>query len=458
MSNYKKNIGLKMKKNPQVYFDISIEKRVIGRIIMELFADVVPRTAENFRVFCTGERGISGTTKKNMHYKGTIFHRIISGFMAQGGDTTRGDGTGGESIYGNKFHDENFRLKHDQAGLLSMANSGLNTNGSQFFLTFKATPHLNGRHVVFGKVIEGLDLLKIIERVSTDPGDKPFTSVYISDCGQIHSEEEDIEEEKEEIEITPNNNKSKEIKIIEAPIIEKVIEKTKEEIEAELELEMTGMNEMQRRLFKIRMKINQGNKANKSEVESEYKRFSNPDHERKQRYVEKNKTRNKKINDEDGEDVFEDNNEYKSKDIMSLTAEQASRQIEKDKSKASNMSTFGWQAFSADAEFQSYSKKLKNLPTGGGVEADGNEGKIATLDPLAYGSEAVSTAGIERLSKDVVNREAQKGKFSRHRMNLDPADVDFINDKNAHFNKKLKRSFDKFTVEIRQNLERGTAL
>ncbi|XP_021281019.1 peptidyl-prolyl cis-trans isomerase CYP63 isoform X2 [Herrania umbratica] len=170
-------------KNPLVFLDVSVDGDPVERIIIELFADVVPKTAENFRALCTGEKDIGKSTGKPLHYKGSFLHRIIKGFMAQGGDFSKGNGTGGESIYGGKFADENFKLAHDGPGVLSMANSGPNTNGSQFFITFKRQPHLDGKHVVFGKVIKGMDVLKKIEQVGTGDG-KPAKPVKISDSGE----------------------------------------------------------------------------------------------------------------------------------------------------------------------------------------------------------------------------------------------------------------------------------
>jgi cyclophilin family peptidyl-prolyl cis-trans isomerase len=172
-------------KNPTVYLDISIGRRNVGRLTIELFADTTPKTAENFRALCTGERGTSSVSNKALTIEGCKFHRVINGFMAQGGDFTKGDGTGGESIYGEKFRDENFIRKHDSPGMLSMANSGANTNGSQFFLTFKPTAHLDGRHVVFGQVIDGMNVLRVIESVATDKGDRPKQDVVIDACGQL---------------------------------------------------------------------------------------------------------------------------------------------------------------------------------------------------------------------------------------------------------------------------------
>ncbi len=169
--------------NPRVFFDITLGGQPAGRVAFELFADVVPQTAENFRALCTGEKGV-GRSGKPLHFKGSKFHRIITGFMCQGGDFTRGNGTGGESIYGEKFADENFQLKHTTPGLLSMANAGPNTNGSQFFITTVVTSWLDNKHVVFGKVVEGFEVVKQMEAAGSQSG-STRVEVAIADCGQL---------------------------------------------------------------------------------------------------------------------------------------------------------------------------------------------------------------------------------------------------------------------------------
>ncbi|KAL1680119.1 cyclophilin-like domain-containing protein [Schizophyllum commune] len=160
---------------PNVFFDVTVDDKAAGRITFKLYDDVVPKTAQNFRELATGKHGFG--------YAGSIFHRIIPAFMIQGGDFTNFNGTGGKSIYGAKFNDENFKIKHTRPGLLSMANAGPNTNGSQFFITTVPTPWLDGRHVVFGEVVEGMDVVKDIESKGSNSG-TPQARVAISASGE----------------------------------------------------------------------------------------------------------------------------------------------------------------------------------------------------------------------------------------------------------------------------------
>ena len=169
---------------PNVFFDVKAGETSLGRIEFKLYDDIVPKTATNFRTLATGgHRG--GVNNAPLTYKGVPFHRVIRRFMLQGGDILARNGSGTVSIYGRSFPDENFVVKHSRPGLLSMANAGPNTNGSQFFITTVPTPHLDGKHVVFGEVVKGMEVVHAIEDARTDGRDKPLVNIFIDACGEV---------------------------------------------------------------------------------------------------------------------------------------------------------------------------------------------------------------------------------------------------------------------------------
>mmetsp|Transcript_29255 Transcript_29255/g.41707 ORF Transcript_29255/g.41707 Transcript_29255/m.41707 type:complete len:244 (+) Transcript_29255:19-750(+) len=230
-------------------------------------------------------------------------------------------------------------------------------------------------------------------------------------------------------------------------------------------------NDIDSRLFNLRMKINQGRKANTAEVQEEYKRFTDPKYEQKamkKRYQEKLNAGNKPSDSLEetiqssvaniSASVQQSNSKDTQAELLSQTAEQAERAREKAQRKADNMSTFGWQAFTVEASYKAYDKSLKKLPTASSIAAPAPV--LTEENALGYGTlnAKVSKHALDRLSQDIVSKQEARTKNSRRRMTVESADIDHINDRNAAFNKKIKRAFDKYTVEIRQNLERGTAV
>lgn len=519
-------------KNPRVFFDLEIGSRSIGRLVFELYASVVPKTVENFRALCTGEQGTNIISGTKLTFKDSCFHRIIPGFMAQAGDITHGNGSGGESIYGKTFADENFALKHNSAGLLSMANSGPHTNGSQFFITFKPTPHLDGRHVVFGRVVEGERLLLILEGVATDQTDRPKLPVMIVNCGQLSTEGNSTDdsggvETVDSIAATTAAAESESFipasfsargsrryqSAVTAASVDKVekgkdvssdtgteaaveLEQQQEEKEEQPQEDTSKMTAMQKRLFALKMKMNSARKSNRSEVENEFRRQTDPHKYEYQQHQEQarghkyssqggDNSGSNTISGDTGGDGGESDKDYYSRRLeakgltpsesyMLEPAQSAQRVKDRQEKKQIHEATFGLAALSRAGDFHSYEKSLARLPrkheeddevTNGGAGANllnyGNSnGNSSSSSGNLNSTSGVSAAGLDRLTKDIEERDARRRKHSgrRHRDTADAAGVDSINSANEFFNKKLKRSFDKYTVEIRQNLERGTAI
>jgi len=432
--------------NPKVFMDIRIGGEEAGRLVFELFKDVVPRTAENFRVLCTGEKGISKRSKRPLHFKNTIFHRVIKGFMAQGGDFERADGTGGESIYGPRFEDENFKRKHVGPGVLSMANCGPATNGSQFFITFKTTPHLDGKHVVFGKMVAGHVLLRDIEAVPCGRKDKPRKEIWVYNSGEIgkNEKEEDYKESSgAKGEVTEEKKDAQEDTLSEELKVNNE-EEDKKEKELEEKLKSGGLSAAQTKLFELRLKMNKARRANKREAQEEHKRLNN------------NKTGGDKRGDymrkkEDWERKLKEKGGSVDQPWMHEAAESVKYREKKEKNKPK--ASFGWEVFNQDAQYRAIKKRLKDVHN----IADNSERDANSIEYF-IDQHTPSEAQIDHMVGELERTAERRSKFSRRRKHNEHADIDYINDRNEVFNKKIKRAYDKYTAEIRGNLERGTAL
>mmetsp|Transcript_6024 Transcript_6024/g.11767 ORF Transcript_6024/g.11767 Transcript_6024/m.11767 type:complete len:505 (+) Transcript_6024:163-1677(+) len=491
--------------NPRVFFDIEINNEELGRIVFVLFANVVPKTVENFRALCTGEKGVSPHGHR-LWYKGCAFHRIIPGFMCQGGDFTNGDGTGGESIYGKVFEDENFIEKHTEAGLLSMANAGPGTNGSQFFLTTESTPWLDGKHVVFGKVVEGMAVVRRIENCGSRSG-KPTSRVVIKDCGELASRRQilsKIEAEKaEEIKLRQDPTlvdleaearkrlealksgrggrkafvtAQEELKKIDkqekikAPEVQHEEESQEEEEEHEEHEEAKAdkgggkepVSERMARLQQVRAKMKQAQKSNESAVVNEAKSsklkammqrdmgIQDDGDGRKKWHQEKVKKRQEELK---RLGLTED------KAYLIQTAETAEA-VDKKKNKKKNPR--GWESFNQAALYEAYEQRTE------GIKPDIKEYEAAkakdpefyrTSDSMLYGGAGgAPKEAVDRMVAELEDRKKKASQFSRRRKHREDDDIDYINDRNAHFNKKIERAFGAYTKETKANLERGSAL
>lgn len=420
----------------------------LGTLHLHLYDKDVPKTVQNFATLL--QRG------DGHGYSGSSMHRVIKGFMAQGGDFTNGDGTGGESIYGKTFDDENFMHKHNHAGILSMANAGPHTNGSQFFITFKATPHLDGKHVVFGKVdlTRSKNVLDLLENVSTLPGDRPKSAVAIVDCGvedsvsptrqpaDAHIKDDD------EIELDVDDDPDDSLETLEAA----------GGVEGGEKAPISKADAMKQRLRLLKQKMTQARQLNKKAVQEEGECISHGGAEKMQRnqtgVIKSRKEKEWKVMNSKAIQIaaLEGVDEKLLTEPAAKSLDKERRKNEKDELNAYHVNDY----HNPEGQYRNYVRNVRGLPF------STEEKSSATYDPVQNDADPVrEREGARRLAAEMHKRieKRQKRESEKKRKEIsDDNNVSHINQRNKRFNEKINRTYDKQTAEIRQNLERGTAL
>ena len=518
----------------KAFLSISYGDTPLGTLRLTLRPDIVPRTVENFVHFLTAPRG----------YRNSTFHRIIPKFMAQAGDFINHDGTGSASIYGRSFADENFHLSHSQRGVLSMANSGKDTNGCQFFITFGPTAHLDGKHVVFGYVDwredgKSADVLDKLERVRTDRrnGDRPLERVQIVDCGilddnnnkatnattattefpgnklageakknkllqaygdknpataadndEIDLDEEEEEEEEEEqdkkkLDKNINSNSAKDAEEIdlddehdeEQPIPGEINDQQPSEDDPQVQNNKVSSKKaaLQKRLAALRTKINQSRTLNRREVHAEATRMGTEEATLKERKRQNKQDKNSKQSEYDtyvvgklqsagGDDSrasADSKAEQKRLASLSQPAFDSIRQMNARSEKKERSQNPVNDYYNPEGQYSNYERNLKSIRHRGTASAT-TDSYDPTMASYINNNDATSASerdGAKRLANEM-KRRVEKKINKKRKIEFDETDVSYINDRNKRFNQKIGRNFDEHTAEIRQNLERGTAL
>jgi peptidyl-prolyl isomerase H (cyclophilin H) len=533
----------------KAYLTISHGDTTLGTLRLTLRPDIVPRTVENFVHFLTTTRSSSSSSADG--YCNSTFHRIIPKFMAQGGDFINHDGTGSTSIYGPSFPDENFHLSHSQRGTLSMANSGKDTNGCQFFISFCPTAHLDGRHVVFGCVdwrddAESADVLDKLERVRTDRrnGDRPLERVQIVDCGildernnkatntlqqkdnafinssaeegkklageakknkllQAYGDKNPATADDDEIDLDDDDEEEEEEEETNDNVDKKSTKKDAGEIDlddendhqpaagdnydqrpaAEVSYEQNNSKvsskkaALQKRLAALRTKINQSRTLNRREVHAEATRLGTEEANLKERKRQNKQDRQSKQSEYDtyvvgklqsvgGTDKrasADSKAEQKKLASLSQPALDSIRQMNA-RSEKKERSQFGVNDYyNPEGQYSNYERNLKSIRHRGAGPATTTDSYDPTMASYANNNDSSSAAkvserdGAKRLANEM-KRRAEKKANQKRKIDFDETDVSYINDRNKRFNQKISRNFDEHTAEIRQNLERGTAL
>lgn len=522
----------------KAYLTISHGSTTLGTLRLTLRPDIVPKTVENFVHFLTTSKDSADgdSSEKNAGYKNSTFHRIIPTFMAQGGDFLNHDGTGSTSLYGPSFPDENFLLSHSQRGTLSMANSGADTNGCQFFITFKATAHLDGKHVVFGYVDwrddeESARVLDSLERVQTNRrrGDRPLETVRIVDCGIVDDGKKykvgkdkkgelgrmSAEEKKtklmqaygdvnpaaddDEIDLDEDEEEEDDESPTPSAVTKEATKQTINNDEIDLDQDETndrdGLNQsadekelesspplstgkisskkaaLQKRLAALRKKMNQSRTLNRREVHAEAARLGTDEASAKERKRLSKEDRNAKKKEFDtyvvgklrsvgeGTGLTDDEKKLAS---LSQPAYESIRKMNAKAEKKENSQHGPDDYYNPEGQHSNYQRNLKSIRHNnyiqGAAATDSYDPTTAAYSNINNPSATKNERdGAKRLANEM-KRRAEKRANAKRKPEFEAYDVSYINDRNKRFNEKISRNFDEHTAEIRQNLERGTAL
>lgn len=431
----------------KAYLSVFHGSNKLGTLHLELYEETVPKTVQNFATI------LSNTSTPT--YRGTSFHRIIPGFMAQGGDFTNHDGTGGYSIYGEKFADENFQHLHSRRGMLSMANAGPDTNGSQFFITFRSTPHLNGKHVVFGHVDleQSGDVLTMIEQVATSKkDDRPLQPVTIVDCGVVTREQPELGNDEIDIDDIEARDEGIQNETSE-------FQHGQEEEEYDDEEEEPPRNKadaIKQRLRRLKQKMNQARQLNQQAVRREGEKIGSAE-------ASSNERRRQSLTDKKaGKEAWQAANAKAMQKAAEsgidgkFLVEQADESIRKAVAKAEKeeLNQFSAKDYhNPQGQHRNYVRSLKSLSHR--IAAEGTD---TIYNPLDNSTDAAEEReGARRLAQEL-QRRIEKSQKRAEKRKAEEGHVSAINKRNEGFNKKINRNYDKHTAEIRQNLERGTAL
>mmetsp|Transcript_14911 Transcript_14911/g.28952 ORF Transcript_14911/g.28952 Transcript_14911/m.28952 type:complete len:489 (+) Transcript_14911:130-1596(+) len=486
---------------PRVWLEIGVNGKSVGTLRCDLFGERAPRTVENFRALCTGEKG-SSPDGQRLHFKASTFHRLIPGFMIQGGDIVSNDGTGSVSIYGETFGDEDYirRGKHALRGALSMANSGPNSNGSQFFILFDRAPHLDGKHVVFGQVSTGAQVLDILEGLRTGPGDKPLAKVEILDCGECEDDEDDLRSDnpadaashaqdvvQQTMERHASNlrrdaerlNKAAEGKSFPIPTaanptavyedgearraaLER-LDQAQDAARAAASGQDGGyagkMSERQRKLMELRQRKAQARSENSKQVMAEHER----DAKSKASAGKEAANERWKRTEEERKKQLELLGVGEDKAYLLDTAEKAARvQASKQKKVDNILAAKQAHPFDDSTILRAYDKQVQKLKQLDGDDDQAQAKRERTSlreSELSYGSNgAVSDSAKDRMMQTFAESENPRKRLRNTSALLEGEVVNGINGLNEKISRNLSKAYDKYTTEIRQNFERGTAL